>query len=203
YFGCLAKQQHLFYSPFSSRKPRGPHIQTTDTVESSLFSFLTFSIATSSRERCVSIFLCSNVLSTARLGCKLDLNFIARNKWNCEYNPKTFPAITIRIRKPRSTARLFRNGTLVCAGAKSIDESHRAARKFARIVQKLNFPVRLLNFQIKNILSCGKFFPVHLADVRQAYNKECSYHPELFPSLFFRGVPGITATISPNGTSKY
>uniref|UniRef100_A0A3B5L941 Uncharacterized protein n=1 Tax=Xiphophorus couchianus TaxID=32473 RepID=A0A3B5L941_9TELE len=122
-------------------------------------------------ERCVSIFLCSNVLSTARLGCKLDLNFIARNKWNCEYNPKVNELQIIR--KPRSTARLFRNGTLVCAGAKSIDESHRAARKFARIVQKLNFPVRLLNFQIKNILSCGKFFPVHLADVRQAYNKEC------------------------------
>uniref|UniRef100_A0A3B3XEU0 Uncharacterized protein n=1 Tax=Poecilia mexicana TaxID=48701 RepID=A0A3B3XEU0_9TELE len=162
--------------------------------------FLAFSIATSCRESCVSIFLCSNVLSTAKLGCKLDLDFIVRNTWNCEYNPKTFPAITIRIRKPRSTARLFRNGTLVCAGATSTDESHRAARKFARIVQKLNFPVRLLNFQIKNIVSCGKFFPVHLADVRQAYSKKCSYHPELFPSLFFRGLPGVTATVSPNGS---
>ncbi|XP_016533570.1 TATA-box-binding protein-like [Poecilia formosa] len=142
----------------------------------------------------------NNVLSTAKLGCKLDLDFIVRNTWNCEYNPKTFPAITIRIRKPRSTARLFRNGTLVCAGATSTDESHRAARKFARIVQKLNFPVRLLNFQIKNIVSCGKFFPVHLADVRQAYSKKCSYHPELFPSLFFRGLPGVTATVSPSGS---
>uniref|UniRef100_A0A3B3VH37 Uncharacterized protein n=1 Tax=Poecilia latipinna TaxID=48699 RepID=A0A3B3VH37_9TELE len=167
-------QQHLFYSPFSSRK----------TLESSLFSFLAFSIAT----------------SCPKLGCKLDLDFIVRNTWNCEYNPKTFPAITIRIRKPRSTARLFRNGTLVCAGATSTDESHRAARKFARIVQKLNFPVRLLNFQIKNIVSCGKFFPVHLADVRQAYSKKCSYHPELFPSLFFRGLPGVTATVSPSGS---
>uniref|UniRef100_A0A3P9PNT6 TATA-box-binding protein-like n=1 Tax=Poecilia reticulata TaxID=8081 RepID=A0A3P9PNT6_POERE len=201
----------------------------------------TFSIPPSVPEKPVDLTFkpqINNVLSTAKLGCKLDLDFIVRNTWNCEYNPKvnelqiqhfqsaptaantyrvtcflggrggvlfiavfqTFPAITIRIRKPRSTARLFRNGTLVCAGATSIDESHRAARKFARIVQKLNFPVRLLNFQIKNIVSCGRFFPVHLADVRQAYSKKCSYHPELFPSLFFRGLPGVTATVSPNGT---
>ncbi|XP_017166246.1 TATA-box-binding protein 2-like isoform X3 [Poecilia reticulata] len=118
----------------------------------------TFSIPPSVPEKPVDLTFkpqINNVLSTAKLGCKLDLDFIVRNTWNCEYNPKTFPAITIRIRKPRSTARLFRNGTLVCAGATSIDESHRAARKFARIVQKLNFPVRLLNFQIKNILPSG------------------------------------------------
>jgi transcription initiation factor TFIID TATA-box-binding protein len=82
-----------------------------------------------------------NIVSTVNLGCKLDLKKIALQARNAEYNPKRFAAVIMRIREPRTTALIFSSGKMVCTGAKSEDDSRLAARKYARIVQKLGFVV--------------------------------------------------------------
>lgn len=84
-----------------------------------------------------------NIVSTVNLGCKLDLKRIALHARNAEYNPKRFAAVIMRIREPRTTALIFSSGKMVCTGAKSEDMSRLAARKYARIVQKLGFEVSL------------------------------------------------------------
>ncbi|XP_072230066.1 uncharacterized protein [Leuresthes tenuis] len=140
-----------------------------------------------------------NVISTVKLGCSLDLNLIARNTWNTEYRPKTYMALVMRIRKPRATATIYESGVILCSGAKSPDDSRRAARKFARIVQKLGFPVRFLNFQIHNIVATCPFFPLYLEALHLAYHKHSSYEHELFPALFLKVVSGINATIFAHG----
>lgn len=61
---------------------------------------------------------------------------------NAEYNPKRFAAVIMRIREPRTTALIFSSGKMVCTGAKSEEDSRLAARKYARIIQKLGFTVR-------------------------------------------------------------
>lgn len=71
----------------------------------------------------------------------MDLKKIALHARNAEYNPKRFAAVIMRIRDPRTTALIFSSGKMVCTGAKSEDASRLAARKYARIVQKLGFPV--------------------------------------------------------------
>ena len=81
-------------------------------------------------------------MSTVSLGCKLDLKKIALHARNAEYNPKRFAAVIMRIREPRTTALIFGSGKMVCTGAKSEEDSRLAARKYARIVQKLGFQVR-------------------------------------------------------------
>ena len=43
----------------------------------------------------------------------------------------------MRIREPRTTALIFSSGKMVCTGAKSEDLSRLAARKYARVIQKL------------------------------------------------------------------
>lgn len=75
------------------------------------------------------------------LNCKLDLKKIALHARNAEYNPKRFAAVIMRIREPRTTALIFSSGKMVCTGAKSEEDSRLAARKYARIIQKLGFPV--------------------------------------------------------------
>ncbi|GBN62798.1 TATA-box-binding protein [Araneus ventricosus] len=82
-----------------------------------------------------------NIVSTVNLGCKLDLKKIALHARNAEYNPKRFAAVIMRIREPRTTALIFSSGKMVCTGAKSEEQSRLAARKYARIVQKLGFEV--------------------------------------------------------------
>ena len=84
-----------------------------------------------------------NIVSTVNLGCKLDLKKIALHARNAEYNPKRFAAVIMRIREPRTTALIFSSGKMVCTGAKSEEQSRLAARKYARIVQKLGFDVSL------------------------------------------------------------
>jgi transcription initiation factor TFIID TATA-box-binding protein len=51
-----------------------------------------------------------------------------------------FAAVIMRIREPKTTALIFASGKMVCTGAKSEADSRLAARKYARIVQKLGFP---------------------------------------------------------------
>ena len=43
-------------------------------------------------------------------------------------------------------------GKMVCTGAKSEEDSRLAARKYARIVQKLGFPTKFKDFKIQNMV---------------------------------------------------
>ena len=99
-----------------------------------------------------------NIVSTISVGCKLDLKKIALHARNSEYNPKRFAALIMRIRTPRTTALIFSSGKMVCTGAKSEIESKLAARKYARIIQKLGFPVR----KIPMVTSSEKNVPLKI-----------------------------------------
>merc|ERR1719393_151791 len=90
-----------------------------------------------------------NVVATVNLGCKLDLKVIALQARNSEYNPKRFAAVIMRIREPKTTALIFSSGKMVVTGAKSEEAARTAARKYARIIQKLDFPARFADFKIQ------------------------------------------------------
>lgn len=49
----------------------------------------------------------------------------------------------MRMRKPYTTALIYKTGKMVSIGAKSVDDSKFALRKYARIIQKLNYPVSI------------------------------------------------------------
>ncbi|KAH3762697.1 TATA-box-binding protein [Pelomyxa schiedti] len=128
-----------------------------------------------------------NIVSTANLQCKLDLKTIALHARNAEYNPKRFAAVIMRIREPKTTALVFASGKMVCAGAKTEEQSHLAARKYARIIQKLNFPTRCEDFKIQNIVASSNVkFPVKLESLASDQPRSCSYEPEIFPGLIYR-----------------
>lgn len=142
-----------------------------------------------------------NIVSTVNLGCKLDLKRIALHARNAEYNPKRFAAVIMRIREPRTTALIFSSGKMVCTGAKSEDESRLAARKYARIVQKLGFEAKFLDFKIQNMVgSCDVKFPIRLEGLVLTHSQFSSYEPELFPGLIYRMVkPRIVLLIFVSG----
>eukprot|EP00475_Leptophrys_vorax_P032059 TRINITY_DN4907_c0_g1_i2.p1 TRINITY_DN4907_c0_g1~~TRINITY_DN4907_c0_g1_i2.p1 ORF type:complete len:225 (-),score=32.94 TRINITY_DN4907_c0_g1_i2:310-984(-) len=129
-----------------------------------------------------------NIVSTVNMDCRLDLKTIALRARNAEYNPKRFAAVIIRIREPKTTALVFASGKMVCTGAKSEEQSRLAARKYARIIQKLGFDqVKFKDFKIQNIVgSCDVRFPIKLEGLQIAHQQFCSYEPELFPGLIYR-----------------
>ncbi|KAH7889974.1 TBP-domain-containing protein [Phlebopus sp. FC_14] len=128
-----------------------------------------------------------NIVATVNLDCRLDLKTIALHARNAEYNPKRFAAVIMRIRDPKTTALIFASGKMVVTGAKSEDDSRLAARKYARIVQKLGFDAKFAEFKIQNIVgSCDVKFPIRLEGLAYSHGQFSSYEPELFPGLIYR-----------------
>ncbi|NWI93798.1 TBPL2 protein, partial [Pitta sordida] len=142
-----------------------------------------------------------NIVSTVNLACRLDLKNIALRARNAEYNPKRFAAVIMRIREPRTTALIFSSGKMVCTGAKSEEQSRLAARKYARVVQKLGFPAKFLDFKIQNMVgSCDVRFTIRLEGLVLTHQQFSSYEPELFPGLIYRMVkPRIVLLIFVSG----
>lgn len=142
-----------------------------------------------------------NVVCTVNLGCTLDLQKINFRTRNSEYNPKRFCGIVMRLLHPRSTALIFSSGKIVVTGVRHENNSVLAARKYARILQKLGFPVKFTEFKIHNMVAtCDLRFPLRLENLHQIHGQFTSYEPELFPALIYRMIkPRIVILIFVNG----
>ena len=130
-----------------------------------------------------------NVVSTAKLGTNINLSDLARNAINIEYKPAKFIAAILRIRNPRTTCLCFSTGKLVIVGAKSIEESKKAARKFARRIQRAlkSTSIQFHNFTIRNIVA--SFTNKHKIDLSSLYYanmSKCTYAQEDFPGLKYK-----------------
>ena len=81
------------------------------------------------------------------------------------------------------------------------EQSRLAARKYARIIQKLGFNAKFSEFKIQNIVgSCDIKFPIRLEGLAYAHGHYSSYEPELFPGLIYRMVkPKIVLLIFVSG----
>ncbi|XP_022245992.1 TATA-box-binding protein-like isoform X2 [Limulus polyphemus] len=81
------------------------------------------------------------------------------------------------------------------------EQSRLAARKYARIVQKLGFDAKFLDFKIQNMVgSCDVKFPIRLEGLVLTHSQFSSYEPELFPGLIYRMVkPRIVLLIFVSG----
>mmetsp|Transcript_3133 Transcript_3133/g.9059 ORF Transcript_3133/g.9059 Transcript_3133/m.9059 type:complete len:250 (-) Transcript_3133:324-1073(-) len=142
-----------------------------------------------------------NIVATVNLMCKLDLKNIALTARNAEYNPKRFAAVIMRIREPKTTALIFASGKMVVTGAKTEADGRLAARKYARVIQKLGFEAQFQDFKIQNVVaSCDVKFPIRLEGLAFAHGLFCSYEPELFPGLIYRmKVPKVVLLIFVSG----
>ncbi|KAJ6246161.1 tata box-binding protein-like protein [Anaeramoeba flamelloides] len=143
----------------------------------------------------------NNIVSTVNFKTKLDLKDISLRARNAEYNPKRFSALIMRIRDPKATALIYGNGKLVCTGAANEDLSKKACRKFARILQKLGYSIKFVNFKIENIVATSSVnFRIKLESMAHHHNSFCTYEPELFPGLIYKMMsPNIVLLIFVSG----
>jgi transcription initiation factor TFIID TATA-box-binding protein len=132
-----------------------------------------------------------NVVSTTYMSCQLDLHHIAQSTRNSEYNQKRFTAVIMRIRDPKATALIFQNGRTNVVGAKSVQESRLAARKFTRIIQRLGYAAKFEEFAVRNVVAGARCFDSRLWMIRMEgfvfkYKPWSCYEPEIFPGCVFR-----------------
>jgi len=60
-----------------------------------------------------------NIVASAELGVRLDLNKIVFELGECEYEPEQFPGLVYRLDSPKVVFLIFNSGKLVCTGARS------------------------------------------------------------------------------------
>ena len=67
-----------------------------------------------------------NIVASGSINLKLNLNLLALQLENTEYEPEQFPGLVYKLNEPTATFLLFSNGKLVCTGTKNkeqLDES--------------------------------------------------------------------------------
>ncbi len=60
-----------------------------------------------------------NIVASGSIDMNLNLNFLALELENTEYEPEQFPGLVYKLEKPNATFLLFSNGKLVCTGTKN------------------------------------------------------------------------------------
>lgn len=76
---------------------------------------------------------------------------------------------------------------MIVTGAKSIEDSLNAAKKYTAIIQKVGFPARFNDFKVQNMTAtCDVGFPIRLEGLIYAHAANATYEPELFPGLVYR-----------------
>lgn len=76
-----------------------------------------------------------NIVASANLAVELDLYGIAREVDNVEYEPEQFPGAILKLKDPKTSLLLFKNGKLICTGAKSEGEVERAINLAFKLIQ--------------------------------------------------------------------
>ena len=128
-----------------------------------------------------------NVVASATLNQRLDLNAIVKgNPW-VEYNPKKFPGLVFRIKRPKSAILIFRTGKMVCTGAKSEKLAKRAIKKVVKELKKSGIiitgkpEIKVVNM----VASANLLGRIELEDCAYCLGRTM-YEPEQFPGLIYR-----------------
>ncbi len=80
-------------------------------------------------------FRIENIVASGDLKVIVDLYSLAATLDNVEYEPEQFPGAIIRIREPKATLLLFKNGKLICAGVRREEEIVEAIKKVRDLIK--------------------------------------------------------------------
>ena len=128
-----------------------------------------------------------NVVASATLNQRIDLNAIVRVFPGVEYRPEQFPGLVYRLKKPKTATLIFSSGKMVCTGAKSERQARKAVFKVVDELKKDGIVIMgKPEIMIQNIVaSCGLGGRIDLE--KAVYGlKKTMYEPEQFPGLIYR-----------------
>jgi transcription initiation factor TFIID TATA-box-binding protein len=128
-----------------------------------------------------------NVVGTATLNQRIDLNAVVKGYPGVEYRPKQFPGLVFRLKRPKTATLIFNSGKMVCTGAKSEKESRRAVMKVVKELKKSGIIIiGKPEFKIVNTVASASLGGMIDLE-RSAYSLgRTMYEPEQFPGLIYR-----------------
>ncbi|HII85809.1 TPA: TATA-box-binding protein [Candidatus Bathyarchaeota archaeon] len=128
-----------------------------------------------------------NVVASATLNQKVDLNAVVKGYPGVEYRPEQFPGLVFRLKRPKTATLIFNSGKMVCTGAKSEKESRRAVMKVVKELKRGGIIIiSKPEMKIQNIVASASLGG--LIDLEKAASNlgKTMYEPEQFPGLIYR-----------------
>ena len=77
-----------------------------------------------------------NVVASASINQRVDLNAVVKGYPGVEYRPVQFPGLVFRLKRPKTATLIFSSGKMVCTGAKSAKEAKKAHNDWVLIMGK-------------------------------------------------------------------
>jgi len=128
-----------------------------------------------------------NVVASASVDQKIDLNVITQTFPDVEYHPDQFPGLVFRLKSPKTATLIFSSGKMVCTGAKSEDQAIKAVRSVVQKLRKGGIKIKKdAVIVIQNIVASASLGgKIHLEQAARNLPRSM-YEPEQFPGLIHR-----------------
>ncbi|MEE9376980.1 MAG: Lrp/AsnC ligand binding domain-containing protein [Candidatus Lokiarchaeia archaeon] len=115
---------------------------------------------------------------------KIDLNRIAQNNIDIEYNPERFPGLVLKIENSPVTILIFSNGKIVINGLKNVSKENLLKNNIIRSIEKIgikldkkdfdpNFKIDNIDYAILSILRDGQGLkPISTYEIRTIFKEQ-------------------------------
>jgi len=137
-----------------------------------------------------------NVVASASVDQKIDLNAITQTFPDVEYHPEQFPGLVFRIKSPKTATLIFSSGKMVCTGAKSEEQSIAAVRTVVQKLRKGGIKIKKdAVITIQNMVASANLGgKIHLEQAARSLPRSM-YEPEQFPGLIHRMIDPKTVIL--------
>jgi transcription initiation factor TFIID TATA-box-binding protein len=79
-----------------------------------------------------------NIVASSNLQFKVNLDLLATECINTEYEPEQFPGLVFRLDEPKTVMLIFRSGNIIITGAKNTNNIKKAAEKTREMILSYN-----------------------------------------------------------------
>lgn len=144
-----------------------------------------------------------NLVASGGLNANLDLYNLAMSVPNIEYEPEQFPGAILKMKEPKVSMLLFKNGKIICSGASAQSQIDVAIKKANKMINEIQPSVKILKtieYEVVNLVATGNLHQNLdlFATAMQLDNVE--YEPEQFPGAILRmDDPKLTMLLFKNG----
>jgi len=143
------------------------------------------------------------MVASGNLNATLDLYNLAITTPNIEYEPEQFPGAILKLKEPKVSMLLFKNGKIICSGASSEAHISLAILKASKLIHEIQKTVKIqkdADYKVVNLVATA-----NLNTTLDLFNTALSldnveYEPEQFPGAIMRlSDPKLTLLLFKNG----
>jgi len=144
-----------------------------------------------------------NLVASSNLNATLDLYNLAISISNIEYEPEQFPGAILKLKEPKVSMLLFKNGKVICSGASSEEQIAQAIRKASKLIHEIQKEVkvqRTVKYNVVNLVATANLNQnLDLFEIAMDLDN-VEYEPEQFPGAILRiAEPKLTLLLFKNG----